>query len=97
MSWENNLSAYHTNHISFPIPEIANYQGCLVDSALGDCDCLGQPYKDVQADQDTYCPDMPKGKFLGSRLWCLTVSLLLSHWYPGSGVVLDCMFVIFKL
>ena len=28
---------------------------------------------------------------LGSRLWCLTVSLLLSHWYPGSGVVLDCI------
>ena len=27
---------------------------------------------------------------LGSRLWCPTVSLLLSHWYPGSGVVLDC-------
>ena len=26
---------------------------------------------------------------LGSRLWCLTVSLSLSHWYPGSGVVLD--------
>ena len=25
----------------------------------------------------------------GSRLWCLTVSLSLSHWYPGSGVVLD--------
>ena len=24
---------------------------------------------------------------LGSRLWCLTVSLSLSHWYPGSGVV----------
>ena len=24
---------------------------------------------------------------LGSRLWCLTVSLSLSsHWYPGSGV-----------
>ena len=22
-----------------------------------------------------------------ARLWCLTVSLLLSHWYPGSGVV----------
>ena len=22
---------------------------------------------------------------------CLTVSLLLSHWYPGSGVVLDCI------
>ena len=21
--------------------------------------------------------------------WCLTVSLSLSHWYPGSGVVLD--------
>ena len=26
---------------------------------------------------------------LDSRLWCLTVSLSLSHWYPGSGVVLD--------
>ena len=22
---------------------------------------------------------------------CLTVSLLLSHWYPGPGVVLDCI------
>ena len=28
---------------------------------------------------------------LGSRLWCLTVSLSHSHWYPGSGVVLDCI------
>ena len=28
---------------------------------------------------------------LGSRLWCLTVSLALSHWYPGSDVVLDCI------
>ena len=26
---------------------------------------------------------------VGSRLWCLTVSLSLSHWYPGPGVVLD--------
>ena len=24
-------------------------------------------------------------------LGCLTVSLSLSHWYPGSGVVLDCI------
>ena len=24
-------------------------------------------------------------------LWCLTVSLSLSHWCPGSGVVLDCI------
>ena len=32
-----------------------------------------------------------KGWPLGSRLWCLTVSLSLSHWYPGSGVVLDCV------
>ena len=23
-------------------------------------------------------------------LLCLTVSLSLSHWYPGSGMVLDC-------
>ena len=28
---------------------------------------------------------------LGSRLWCLAVSLSLSHRYPGSGVVLDCI------
>ena len=28
---------------------------------------------------------------LGSRLWCITVSLSLSYWYPGSGVVLDCI------
>ena len=24
-----------------------------------------------------------------SRLWCLTVNLSLSQWYPGSSVVLD--------
>ena len=30
-----------------------------------------------------------KGCPLGYRLGCLTVSLSLSHWYPGSGVVLD--------
>ena len=29
-----------------------------------------------------------KGWPLVSRLWCLPVSLSLSHWYPGSGVVL---------
>ena len=28
---------------------------------------------------------------LGSRFWCLAVSLSLFHWYPGSGVVLDCI------
>ena len=28
---------------------------------------------------------------LGCRFWCLTVSLSLAHWYPGSGVELDCM------
>ena len=28
---------------------------------------------------------------LGSRLRCLTVSLSLFQWYPGSGVVLDCI------
>ena len=25
-----------------------------------------------------------------ARLWCSTVRLSLSHWYPGSDVVLDC-------
>ena len=32
-----------------------------------------------------------KGLIFGSRLWCLTVSLSLSHWYPESDVVLDCI------
>ena len=32
-----------------------------------------------------------KGWPLGSRLWCLTVCLSLFHWYPGLGVVLDCI------
>ena len=32
-----------------------------------------------------------KGCSLGSRLWCLTVSLSLSHWYPGSALVLNCI------
>ena len=32
-----------------------------------------------------------KGWPFGSRLWCLTVSLSLSHWYPGSYMVLDCI------
>ena len=32
-----------------------------------------------------------KGLTLGSRLWCLTVSLSLSHWCPGSGVFHDCI------
>ena len=32
-----------------------------------------------------------KGWPLGSRLWCLIVKLSLSHWYPGSGVVLACI------
>ena len=31
----------------------------------------------------------PAGKGLTSG--CLAVSLSLSHWYPGSGVVLDCI------
>ena len=32
-----------------------------------------------------------KDRPLGSRLWCLIVNLSLSHCYPGSGVVLDCI------
>ena len=37
-----------------------------------------------------------KGWPLGSRLWCLAVSLSPSNWCPGSGVVLDCIqFLIF--
>ena len=35
----------------------------------------------------------PAGKELTScsRLWCLTMRLLLSFWYPGPGMVLDCI------
>ena len=36
------------------------------------------------------CHLLGKASPLCSRLWCLTVSLSLSHWHPGSGVVLDC-------
>ena len=32
-----------------------------------------------------------KGIPLGCRLWCITVSLSYSHWYPISDVVLDCI------
>ena len=32
---------------------------------------------------------LPAG--LGKGVWCLTVSLFLSHWYPGSGVVFVCI------
>ena len=32
-----------------------------------------------------------KGWPLGSHLWCLIVKMAFSHWYPGSGVVLDCI------
>ena len=32
-----------------------------------------------------------KGRPLGSHLWYLIVKLSLSHWYPGSGVVFDCI------
>ena len=31
-----------------------------------------------------------KGWPLSSRLWCLIVTLSLSHWYPESGMALDC-------
>ena len=43
------------------------------------------------------CLFVPCGHLLGkvwplsSRLWCITVSLSLSHWYTGAGVVLDCI------
>ena len=37
------------------------------------------------------CSSAGKGLASCSYLLCLTVSLSLSHWYPGSGVVLDCI------
>ena len=45
------------------------------------CVCLYAPFGHL----------LGKGLPFGSRLWCLTVSLQLFHWYPGSGVVLDCI------
>ena len=32
-----------------------------------------------------------KADLLALVLWCLTAGLSLSHWYPESGVVLDCI------
>ena len=32
-----------------------------------------------------------RADLLAPRLWCLIVKLSLSHWYPWTGVVLDCM------
>ena len=40
---------------------------------------------------ELFCHLLGNGWPLGSRLWCLTVSLSLSNWYPGSGMVLDCI------
>ena len=43
-----------------------------------------------------FCSLMSCGHLLGKgwplcpRLWCLIASFLLSHWHPGSNVVLDC-------
>ena len=45
------------------------------------CVCLYMPCGHLQG----------KGLPLGSRLWCPTVSLSLSHWYSGSGVILGCI------
>ena len=33
----------------------------------------------------------PAGKGLTSWLYFVVSNLSLSHWYPGSGVVLDCI------
>ena len=38
-----------------------------------------------------------KGWPLGSRLWCLIVQSSRSYWYPGSGVVLDCIVSLFLI
>ena len=43
--------------------------------------CLLMPYGHL----------LGKGWSLGSRLCCLIVKLSLSHWYLGSGVLLDCI------
>ena len=40
---------------------------------------------------DALLSPVGKGWPLGSHLWCLIVTLSLFHWYPGSGVVLDCI------
>ena len=34
---------------------------------------------------------LERADLLALVFWCLTVSLSLSHWYPGSSVVLDCL------
>ena len=46
-----------------------------------------QPMATVRKSHRTFTA----ARHLGSRLLCLIVSLSLSHWYPGSGVLLDCI------
>ena len=33
-----------------------------------------------------------RADLLALVLWCLVMTLSLSHWFPGSGVVLDCIY-----
>ena len=59
-----------------PLPQLFNWKWCQYSyTHIGDTYALWSP--------------AVKGLPLGSRLWCLIVKLSLSHWYPGSDVVLN--------
>ena len=49
--------------------------------------CLVLLYFHARLFVDALCS--PAGK--GLTFWLLFVMLSLSHWYPGTGVVLDCI------
>ena len=50
-------------------------------------------WKKMRFQENTLVDFLPAGKGMTSWLWFVVsaVSLSLSHWYPGSGVVLDCI------
>ena len=64
------------------------FRNCGTDPLEMQLDSLGP----IASQQGSVRPSVKYvNDFLGSRLWCLTVSSSLSYWYPGSSVVPNCI------
>ena len=90
---------HRTRHFNEPMQEtvyIFRHRTCFCGTSFVDLLCFLFLYCVCYAFVSA-CLYVPCGHLLGkswplsSRLWYPTVSLSLSHWYPGSGVVLDCI------